>query len=282
MFDISRDREWKYAVHSLERFIDCPSFQNQPVKDQATDENPRFELRFVRAKDGTIDEPNEEDIQAVAHLSHVNDRIRLANPDLTLDGRIKLYTNWYRGNRKVFGLLERFPADRFGMSIIANTTILPLPMRTFESIRDGSAPVISLKPWQFSKRGFGCLLLDTWVVHKMHQRMPGLLGSPRNGHKGFADLLLLRHIADFWTPPQTKGKNRKRLIVFAEPDSASMKAALPKWGFENVGVTHINEPLYRLEYPPQGKSSQDRVVNDLLLKMITVLNQSKEMIEITG
>lgn len=260
----------RHQSNSLARFVNCLALPSQPSRVAATNSNPRFEFRLVGSTD---DQPDRRDIEAVARLSHNNTRIRRSNPDLTFEKRCDLYANWFMGNPRVFALLERFPADKSGTSIIANTAILPLTNPILKSLQDGKRKVISLEPREICKgTRFGSLLLDTWVIDSRHQEMLPILGIRRTGHRGYGNLLLLRHIAEFWTPDRFV-RNRKGLMVYAEPDSASMRAALPNWGFDHVGWTAINEPIYRFAYPHEGTASP----SPLLQKVIEGVGNSGQL-----
>jgi len=243
------------TYESFGRFLEQPSLVEQPSREKATLRNPRFEFRLM-GKDA-LGYPDKADLEAVVCLSHNAPRIRRANLDtLPPDLRRALYTEWFLGNPYTFGLLERFPADENGNTIIGNTAILPLRRNTIQRVADGALPVISLTDTDLcTKDDYEVLLLDTWVLHTDHQGKSSWLGKHKETHRGFGNGLVLRHVAEYWTP-----SSGKPLKLYAEADTVSMRSTLIRLGFREIGVTQIKMPFLVLNYPPE----EPRTLNNVL------------------
>ena len=248
------------TYESFGRFLEHPSLIEQPLRTEATLHTPRFEFRLM-GRDA-LGYPNKEDLDAVVCLSHDAPRIRRANLDtLPPNLRRALYTAWFLANPCTFGLLERFPPDEKGNTIIGNTAILPLRRSTIQRIADGDLPVISLTDTDFcTKENYEVLLLDTWVLHIDHQSKSSWLGKHKETHRGFGNGLVLRHVAEYWTP--SAGKPLK---LYAEADTVSMKSTLLRIGFREAGLTQIQMPFLVLSYTPEEPRTLHNVLQQQFL-----------------
>jgi hypothetical protein len=232
---------------AFQRFLELPKYSGQPDRVHATQASPRFEIRTMRAT--ASGDPHKEDLAAVVYLSENNKRIRRANPDLTPARREALYTLWFQGNRDVFALLERIPPDPEGVSIIGNTTILPLEQQTMDRLSRAELAVIHLRDTDIcgSRAHFDVLLFDSWVMHFDYQGI--------NRHSGYGNALVLKHLSMFWDLT-----SQPALRLYAEPDTRSMLDMLPRLGFREQGETQAREPLFAFEYPPTGPSDLENVL----------------------
>jgi len=224
--------------------------------------------------------PNKTDLDAVVYLSHHAPRIRRANLDtLPPPRRTALYTQWFLGNPHTFGLLERFPADENGNAIIGNTAVLPLRRDTIHRISDGAVPVISLTDNDLcTKDDYDVLLLDTWVLHIDYQINSSWFGKHRETHRGFGNGLVLRHLAEYWTP-----SSGQTLKLYAEADTLSMKSTLLRIGFREVGVTKISMPFLVLTYPPEEPRTRDNILQQRFLhETVKSLESWREWCPISG
>lgn len=232
---------------AFQRFLELPNYSAQPDRAHATQASPRFEIRTLQAT--TSGDPDRVDLAAVVDLSQNNERIRRANPALTPPKREALYTLWFQGNRNVFALLERIPPDPNGVSIVGNTTILPLGQQTMDRISRAEQAVTHLRDTDIfgSSAHSDALLFDTWVLHFDYQNM--------NRHFGYGNALVLKHLSMLWDPA-----SQQALRLYAEPDTRSMLEMLPRLGFQVQGETQAREPLLAFEYPPTGPSNLENVV----------------------
>ncbi|MCB1549797.1 MAG: hypothetical protein KDJ41_18500, partial [Hyphomicrobiaceae bacterium] len=197
-------------------------------------------------------------------LSDEEPDIALSNPTLTGESRLGLYDRWCQwtaedearpwsapGNRtRSFLILDQRQADGAWRSI-AVSIVLPLSMRggatlmgtSMEAAREPAAKrtAVTLEADDLSHTGSSCLLIDTWAVAR--RQSDGVGAVRRVNHHAWAIAMLLRHIAEFWSPTSPAP------VTFMVEPNERVARVLFSLGFERRDRNALSGDLYFLEYP---------------------------------
>ncbi|MFI5783247.1 hypothetical protein [Nocardia sp. NPDC051570] len=169
--------------------------------------------------------------------------IQLEN-DLTRDQRIVLYQRWFELCPDAFMHLEKKSDDHW--QPIAVSIMLPLSPTGFRAITSRDAAhrirVIDLDQDGILRRPATrnpVLLIDTWIVDR-----EGGHGGAGHGKSetrgGNANLLVLRHLAQFWN-----SANRFRQMIFlVETANPRLTPTLETLSFRPSGASGIGEAFY--------------------------------------
>lgn len=239
-------REERARLKSFQRFSAVPDYDNPAKNADATQEHPRFIVRPMRT--GIEGLPDHDDLWAVVELSH-RDRYIRNSSKLTVMERASLYTEWFYMFPLAFALLERFPADSHGASIIGNTAILPLLPESMDNVARGVLKVIDLTKRDLAPPGTDrVLLFDTWVLHGDYKW--GQCGDPliperfrTCSHHGFGNALTLKHLGALWEPETP-------LRLYMEPSAQAMDRLMSRVGFSPASKSEHTKKLLFLNYEP--------------------------------
>ncbi|MGO9902953.1 MAG: hypothetical protein ACLP0J_25435 [Solirubrobacteraceae bacterium] len=152
------------------------------------------DFRFVAPSDAGLTQ-----LYPYVDLSHHSDYVREENT-LSHKDRLRLYGRWYDLCPRAFLHLEKLVAGEWRP--IAVSIMFPLSPAGFKSItRGGRNPTISVV--DLDAGGIAAelsednrvLLIDTWIVDRKYK---GAGHGKTTSQGGFANALVLRHIAEFW------------------------------------------------------------------------------------
>lgn len=216
---------------------------------------------------------SESQLYPYVDLSHDSTHIRAEN-DLTRKERMELYQRWYRLCPKGFLHLEKLVGSEWRP--IAVSIILPLSVEGFASLTHGDKnrqiQVIDLDRNDIRTtldRRHPVLLIDTWIV----DRAFGGIGHGKKADQGgFANALILRHIALFWN-----SVNRFRQVAFlVETDNKYLIPVLLMLAFRPSGYSKIGEVFYQVEKSTlQGLAPEE-------FKSLTAIIHGLESVPIEG
>jgi len=163
--------------------------------------------------------PSRAQLYPYVDISHESPSIRKAN-DISREGRLALYQRWYGACPHGFLHLEKRVGSQWRP--IAISIILPLSVEGLKAItcadRERAIRVIDLDRGGIRDRLDGrhpTLLIDTWIVDREYA---GAGHGKSRASGGFANALVLGHIALFWTPRKRSAikfvveTNNRRLI----------------------------------------------------------------------
>lgn len=207
-------------------------FTNVPTELEST-------YRFVSPSDTSLAQ-----LYPYVDFSHHEPGIRHAN-DLTVAERLDLYARWYRLCSAGFMHLEKLDGDAWRP--IAISIVFPLTPHGFSAITRGhkkhQSRVVDLDAGGVSARldrRHRVLMIDTWIVDKPH-RGSGHGRTETSG--GFANALVLRHIAQFWNSanrfPQT--------TFFVETSNRDLELLLHALNFRSGGRSKIDASFFQSE-----------------------------------
>ena len=214
-----------------DRGINQRDFLNAP-------RSPDAGYRLVRPKDATWAQ-----LYPYVDLSDHSRFIQMEN-DLTREQRYELYERWYGLCPDGFMHLEKQIGERWRP--ISVSIMLPLSGFGYRAITAKSEPrrlsVIELdrdgiKPRVTRTNPF--LLIDTWIVDR-----EGGYGGTGHGKSenrgGNANLLVLRHLAQFWHPAH----GLKHVSILVETANRHLVPALEMLSFRQSGSSNIDEEFY--------------------------------------
>lgn len=239
-------REERALLRSYARFSAIPAYENPSTEPAATQERPRYVVRPMRSESNGY--PVDTDLWAVAELSQRDKYIRRSS-SLKLTERAGLYTEWFRMFPLAFAVLERFPADRNGVTIIGNTAILPIRRGSMERVAAGTLEVINLESCDLATSPSDRILLfDTWVLHgdyKWGQCQDPLLPQKYYScqHHGFGNVLTLKHLGVFW-------ESGDELELYVEPSAPAMDRLMSRLSFNRINKSEKTKTLRLLKYLP--------------------------------
>ena len=173
--------------------------------------------------------------------------IHMENPDISREERAAVYERWYNRCPDAFMHLEKMVDGVWRP--ISISIMLPVSKEGYRTITARATghriSVIDLDDYGILPRPASknpIVLIDTWIVDR-----PGGFGGPGHGKTaargGNANLLVLRHLAQFWN-----SANKFRPMVFlVETDNQRLIPALVSMSFQNSGVSKIGETFYRTD-----------------------------------
>lgn len=219
-------------------------FANAPTTLQS-------EYRFVRPR------RSREELYPYVDLSTDSDYIQASN-DLTPKQRSELYDRWISICPHGFLHLEKRVDSCWRP--IAVSIVLPLSLAGFAKITNPNekerTKVIDLGIGDLRDtldRRHPVLLIDTWIVDRHyrsngHGKQPGVAG-------GWANALVLRHIAEFWNAKEQTAIDRLRQLITAkgpapektflvETSNQYLIAVLRALAFRSLGKSKIDIDFY--------------------------------------
>lgn len=201
--------------------------------------SPDYDYRLVCPSDRS-----RQQLYPYVDLSHHSVFIEAEN-DLTRDQRASLYENWYNICPKAFMHLEKW--DGACWRPISISIMLPLSAVGYRAItrkdKAGRLKVVDLdhegiRPRLDRKKPF--LLIDTWIVDR-----EGGFGGTGHGKSqsrgGNANLLVLRHLTQFWNSANKFG----HLNLLIETANPRLVSALEMMSFTQSGTSDIGEAFYQ-------------------------------------
>lgn len=202
-------------------------------------QQPDDGYRLVRPSDDS-----REQLYPYVDLSDHSLFIQLENPDLTRGARAALYARWYGLCPEGFMHLEKLVDGQWRP--ISVSIVLPLSIagyRAITALGPARRSVVDLGQDGILRRPstkHQFLLIDTWIVDR-----EGGYGGQGHGKSatrgGNANLLVLRHIAQFWN-----SANRFRQTTFlVETANPRLLPALEELTFRESGTSKIDEAFYQ-------------------------------------
>ena len=232
-----------FADHTIARYLmrSGPIFESgiRPEDFLNAPTVPTSEYRLVSPANS-----DESQLYPYVDLSHNSAYIRAAN-DLTRSQRTRLYQRWYRLCPDGFLHLEKLVGNEWRP--IAISIALPLSLEGYASIagadKDEQTRVIDLGHGSILPaldRRHRILLIDTWIVDRAFK---GIGHGKTQTSGGFANTMVLRHIAQFWN-----SRNRFPQVTFvAETNNKHLTPELRALTFLPAGHSKINADFYALE-----------------------------------